>query len=282
MLRHYASPGKTPTERTSGGRKLYNNVMRNIKLEIPILLRYILAASLAGNLLAFAVGLNVIESRGGIAYLRAAWLHNNSARVDAEFIIRQSQFVMLSVPEGSRPIVFLGDSLTAECEWREMFGNNALILNRGIGGDTSAGVLKRAASVAALQPAAVFLMIGTNDALKLDYRPDDTIQKDRAIVQTILQGSPGTKIYLESILPTRNPKFNRWSGNVNDGIRGLADGNTVAYLDIRAAFVDDGALNSNFTEDGIHLNGAGYQCWKRQLDPIVEPLIQTQQGLPSR
>jgi lysophospholipase L1-like esterase len=172
--------------------------------------------------------------------------------------------------------VFLGDSLTFGCEWRELFGNEALILNRGIGGDTSAGVLKRADSVAALKPLAVFLMIGTNDAPSLGYRPSDTVENHRAIVQRILHDSPETKIYEESILPSRVPRFNQWSAETNEGIRRLADGKSVIYLNLRDAFLENGELSNRFTSDGLHLNGSGYLLWKQQVDPIVKELIAAQ------
>ncbi|HLX44256.1 MAG TPA: GDSL-type esterase/lipase family protein, partial [Bryobacteraceae bacterium] len=86
------------------------------------------------------------------------------------------------------------------------------------------------------------------------------------------QSSPAVRIYLESLLPTQAPKFNNWSEQVNRQARSLADGNSTIYLNLRDAFVENGALAKNLTVDGIHLNGNGYLLWKKQIDPIIAEL----------
>lgn len=108
-------------------------------------------------------------------YLKAYLRKDPNANIDHFAVLREGMFRVLPSP-GSRAIVFLGDSLTSGCEWRELFGHQLTILNRGIGGDTSAGVLKRVSTVAALRPVATFLMIGTNDAQLLGYAPTDTLR----------------------------------------------------------------------------------------------------------
>src|SRR5207244_10058498 len=60
---------------------------------------------------------------------------------------------------GDADVVMLGDSITEGMDWRELFPD-VRILNRGIAGDTSAGVLNRLDEVIARHPKMVFLMIG--------------------------------------------------------------------------------------------------------------------------
>jgi lysophospholipase L1-like esterase len=242
---------------------------RPVKLVIALIISCVL------NIIALAATVNIVAGRGGVAYLRARLLHDVKAVVDPSYTQRESLFrAMKRLPVGAHPVVFLGDSLTAGCEWRELFGNRLLILNRGIGGDTSAGVLNRSAEVGALKPRAVFLMIGTNDLQDVGYTPADTARNYREIVNTLRQSSPRVRIYLESLLPTQSPKFNRWSERVNQEIRNLADGNSIVYLNLRDAFLENGALGKKFTIDGIHLNGNGYLLWKQQIDPIISELAQ--------
>jgi lysophospholipase L1-like esterase len=148
-----------------------------------------------------------------------------------------------------------------------------MILNRGIGGDTSAGVLTRSSAVSRLHPTAVFLMIGTNDAQLLGYAPADTVHNYRMIISAILQSSPDTRIYAQSILPSLATKFNRWSEEVNRRVSELADGKSVIFINLRPAFYDaNHVLNKRLTYDGLHLNVDGYLLWKRRLDPIIEAL----------
>ncbi len=59
----------------------------------------------------------------------------------------------------------LGDSLTAQGEWNAMLGE-PLVANRGIDGDTSAGVLARIGDDADFRGDAVVIWIGTNDVLQ--------------------------------------------------------------------------------------------------------------------
>lgn len=243
------------------------------------------------NIAAFGALLYIVKSRGGIAYLKSCleglpYLKRclkgeTAAKLDPSVMGRQSLFELLP-PAAARPIVFMGDSITASCEWREMFGGQALILNRGIGGDTSAGALMRADSVAALKPLAVFLMIGTNDPQRLHCSPEQTVSNVRSIFELILRKSPGTVIYLQSILPTRVIKFNRWSSQVNQQMSQVADGHSVLFLNLRPGFLTGDLLNPQYTADGMHLNGSGYLAWKTQIEPVIKALIAGQESMAQR
>jgi lysophospholipase L1-like esterase len=65
----------------------------------------------------------------------------------------------------SAKVLILGDSLTAQGEWNAMLGE-PLVANRGIDGDTSAGVLARVGDDADFRGDAVVIWIGTNDVLQ--------------------------------------------------------------------------------------------------------------------
>ena len=57
------------------------------------------------------------------------------------------------------PLVFLGDSITDDGNWDKLFPNLSAE-NRGIGGDSTLGLLNRLDQIIALQPSQIFLMIG--------------------------------------------------------------------------------------------------------------------------
>jgi hypothetical protein len=65
----------------------------------------------------------------------------------------------------SAKVLILGDSLTAQGEWNAMLGE-PLVANRGIDGDTSAGVLARVGDDADFCGDTVVIWIGTNDVLQ--------------------------------------------------------------------------------------------------------------------
>ncbi|MGB9898194.1 GDSL-type esterase/lipase family protein, partial [Thermanaerothrix sp.] len=74
-------------------------------------------------------------------------------------------------PVKAGDIVFLGDSITDGARWDELFPGLS-VKNRGINADTTRGVLARLDSILQGQPAAIFLLIGTNDLPWFMFRSD--------------------------------------------------------------------------------------------------------------
>jgi hypothetical protein len=87
-------------------------------------------------------------------------------------------------------VVFLGDSITQGWKTLAKVFPDFKVVNRGIGGDTTRGVLYRLnADVLALKPAAVVLLIGIND-LGLGGKPEDIANN----IKTILLKPEGNPI----------------------------------------------------------------------------------------
>jgi lysophospholipase L1-like esterase len=59
-------------------------------------------------------------------------------------------------------VVMLGDSITAGVAWNELLGISG-IANRGIGSDTTGGILGRLSNIYELNPKICFIMAGIND-----------------------------------------------------------------------------------------------------------------------
>lgn len=188
---------------------------------------------------------------------------------------RTSLFYLM--PTGSDKTVFIGDSITDGGEWSTFFGDSK-VLNMGISGDVSGGVLARIDAVIRIQPKQVFLMIGINDIAK--GVPEDSIAANvQAIVERLKLESPKTKLYIQSVLPVNN-SFGMFSGHTrksqkivatNTLLRKLCDESAVEFVDLYPYFVEANSdrLNPNFTNDGLHLLGAGYQCWIEHIARYV-------------
>jgi lysophospholipase L1-like esterase len=44
----------------------------------------------------------------------------------------------------------------------------------------------------------------------------------------------------------------------------------LTYLDLASLFSDkDGKLDKNYSIDGLHINGAGYQKWKDAIEKYI-------------
>jgi lysophospholipase L1-like esterase len=146
---------------------------------------------------------------------------------------------------------------------------DSTVINRGISGDNTFGVLARMDEIIKLKPSGLFILIGTNDLSK--RIPDEVvIENIFAIVSKIKAGSPKTKIYVQSILPVNETveKFPQQFNNashiltINDQLSRYAGRFRYTYIDLYSKFVDDqGKLKSTYTYDGLHLNAAGYQHW---------------------
>ena len=173
------------------------------------------------------------------------------------------------LPNNKGEIVFLGNSITENGDWNELFGNKKIV-NRGIGGDVCFGLLNRLDEVLASKPKCVFLMIGINDIGR--SVPVDVIAgKIKEIVIQIKSDSPKTKLFLQSVLPINEKViWYEYMKNksdkiveLNDELEEIAATEKIRYLDLYSGFADEnGQLKTEYTADGIHLSAAGYLQWR--------------------
>lgn len=180
------------------------------------------------------------------------------------------------LPIGSKDIVFLGNSITNGGEWAELL-NNPRVKNRGISGDVCQGVYDRLDPIVKGKPKKVFLLIGTND-LSRGRNPEFIVKGIQSIVDKIHQESPRTKVYVQSILPVNNTT-GMFSGHtsksneileVNSNLKLLSKEWGVTYIDLHSHFIDDeGKMNLKYSNDGLHLLGAGYLLWSKLLKPYM-------------
>ncbi len=184
------------------------------------------------------------------------------------------------LPIRSSDIVFLGNSITDGCEWSELF-NNPKIKNRGISADRTKWLLKRLDPIVKGKPKKLFLMIGIND-LAADVAPETIVANIKKLLERFAAESPRTKIYVQSILPvngvdikSRFKKHRTQNERVvatNKMLRALCEGrkNTL-YVDLFPALADaNGRLDKRYTNDGLHLMGAGYVAWKKAIEKYVK------------
>lgn len=169
-------------------------------------------------------------------------------------------------------VMFLGNSITEGGDWKKLL-NNPAVLNRGISGDNTFGVLARLDEVVRHKPSKLFLLIGVNDLSK-NIPPAVTIQNIFSIVGRIRAESPKTTIYVQSLLPVNPghkkfpPRFNKQTDIevINAQLRKYAEPLKYTFVDLFSAFTDSsGKLDLQYTYDGLHLGPAGYQHWVKLL-----------------
>ena len=189
---------------------------------------------------------------------------------------RTSLFEVLPVDRND--IIFLGNSITDGGEWSEIF-ENPNCKNRGISADRSEWVLERLDPIVKGQPKKLFLMIGIND-LAVGVPREQVVENIGKILDRFAQDSPRTKCYVQSMLPVNGKQFSRHSGHyahseairwINQQLKVLCAERKIPYIDLYSALVnEEGLLDAAYTNDGLHLMGAGYLVWKALLTPYVK------------
>ena len=177
-----------------------------------------------------------------------------------------------------KQIVFVGDSITDLYVLDDHYADlPQAVYNRGIGGDTTSGVLARLqVSVLDLHPDVVVLMIGTND-VNGGVAEETILQNYESILDTIKSGIPGVQIYCMSIIPqykqleidvdTSMQRIRQ----INPKFKALAEKKGAVYLDLFPLLLDEnGYLRTDYSDDGIHLNFTGLQIWTALLKPYLQ------------
>ena len=181
-----------------------------------------------------------------------------------------SMFEMM--PDQDKEVVWMGDSITDGAEWSELFPG-LRTLNRGLSSDNTFGMLYRIGEVAKRKPVKLFLLIGINDIAR--NIPNEVILRNYVkLIDSIQIQSPNTKILIQTILPTNNV-FTQFKNHqnkteqiaeVNSSLKIICQQRGLQLVDLFTAMSDaDGKLDKRYTNDGLHLNGAGYQRWKQFL-----------------
>jgi lysophospholipase L1-like esterase len=186
-------------------------------------------------------------------------------------------------------VVFMGDSITdawVSPEHGGFFPGKPYV-DRGISGQTTPQMLIRfRPDVIALQPKAVVILAGTNDIA--GNTGPMTVGQIEANLASMAELAKANKIrvVLASVLPVSNYGHDR-QGNpldmrtnrppekileLNTWIKKYVADNGHTYLDYFSAMVDDqGLLQRDLSEDGLHPNAKGYAV----MSPLAEDAIRS-------
>jgi lysophospholipase L1-like esterase len=181
------------------------------------------------------------------------------------------------LPDTKNEIVFLGNSITDGAEWYELLGNKR-IRNRGISADVTEGILLRLDAVTKLKPASIFIMIGVND-LSRNMPVSEITANYRKILERISTETPGTKVFIESVLPV-NPATGMALNHtnktaliieLNGKLQELATEFGHTYIDLFSIMADaNNHLPRKYSIDGLHLSYEGYRVWVEAIRKYVK------------
>lgn len=213
----------------------------------------------------------------GLVWGMIAYYKHQSKNFDRAYFGPQSyqRKVLLfeMYPNHNQEVIFLGNSITEEGYWGEFF-DNVQVINRGISGDKTQGIRNRIGELIESRPQKIFIMMGINDLFA--GIPQIEIMKNyKAVLEQIVLKSPETQIYLQSVLPVgldlgNSLDINEKVKDLNSQIEALAATYEAEYIDLHRAFLKEGYLNKSYSNDDLHLNGAGYQLWKKKIQKLID------------
>jgi len=148
-------------------------------------------------------------------------------------------------------IIFLGNSITEMGNWKKVL-NDTTVINRGIGGDITYGILRRLKEV--------------TDAVIADNM--------LKIVNRVHAACPQTKIYVQSVLPL-NPTMPNFPQHydkeehvlaLNKLYKANAAAGNYTFINIFPLFLDkDQHLDAQYSYEGLHLKPPAYDIWAAYL-----------------
>ena len=209
------------------------------------------------------------------------------------FLKRISDFK--NEPIGKNKVVFLGNSITNGLRRYYSEFDRSDIVNRGIDGDFSLSMLQRINEIIYYKPKAVFILIGINDfftdlTMMPEVTPEFVSRNILKAAGTIKNGSPKTKVYLQTILPINAQQYQdklmkdtgnsyywlepNFEININEKVietnKILRKNGTFQVVDLHPLFIDNNnVMNKRYSTDGVHLNKRGYLKWINKILPIL-------------
>lgn len=150
-------------------------------------------------------------------------------------------------------LVFLGDSITDRVEVGELIEmRGGTVFNRGISGDTTAGVLQRVSRSFPPNVAVCIILIGYND-IKQGGLGEEAAGRIETLVELMVSRYSVAHVVVETIPHSAERATSELSA-LNRRILGLALKERVSVLNLQEGFCG-GA--EHFFVDGIHLSPAG-------------------------
>lgn len=191
------------------------------------------------------------------------------------------------IRKGIQPdFVFIGDSITHYWELNAYFRKeNQLIINRGIGGDTTTYLNKRFyVDALQLNPKYIIMGIGVNDTIELegdywklippsDY--DEVLERAKAnILEMITKAkSSSSQLIISSLLPI-SMKISMFEATrkhfiveLNQWLTETCKREKLIFVNyfVATAYPDSNKPLDNITYDGLHPNARGYELMSEAL-----------------
>ncbi|MEZ9353092.1 SGNH/GDSL hydrolase family protein [Vibrio splendidus] len=168
-------------------------------------------------------------------------------------------------------LVMFGDSITEWAPWADIFRDVSMV-NRGLAGDTTTGMLRRIDTTLNVKPKLVCFMAGINDLAQgydVDHIYLNYIDMLKVWQENDIRILVQSTLYVGSKLQGLNPSVEL----LNTKISEYCAQQGIAFLDVNSVLSPNQLLSNEYSCDDLHLNAKAYQVWAEVLQPAIAELL---------
>jgi lysophospholipase L1-like esterase len=164
---------------------------------------------------------------------------------------------------GSIAIAMLGNSLTAYADWNELLGRND-VQNFGVS-DFSIKQLSwlLGSWVIPSRPVLCFINGGQEDIM-LGVPLERTVE-DYCMILDSLQHNGIKPVVMSTLTRWNDADGNRQTESINRIMKAICDERNIDFINLNTVLSGKNGLKPQYTTDGMHLNGKGYELWSIML-----------------
>ncbi|WP_052880385.1 SGNH/GDSL hydrolase family protein [Vibrio coralliirubri] len=168
-------------------------------------------------------------------------------------------------------LVMFGDSITEWAPWADIFRDISMV-NRGLAGDTTTGMLRRIDTTLNVNPKLVCFMAGINDLAQgydVDHIYQNYIDMLKVWQENDIRILVQSTLYVGSKLQGLNPSVELLNSKISE----YCSQQGIAFLDVNSVLSPNQLLSNEYSCDDLHLNAKAYQAWAEILQPTIEELL---------
>ncbi|MGF1823247.1 GDSL-type esterase/lipase family protein [Vibrio splendidus] len=168
-------------------------------------------------------------------------------------------------------LVVFGDSITEWAPWADIFRDVSMV-NRGLAGDTTTGMLRRIDTTLNVKPKLVCFMAGINDLAQgydVDYIYQNYIDMLKVWQENDIRILVQSTLYVGSKLQGLNSSVELLNRKISE----YCSQQGIAFLDVNSVLSPNQLMSNEYSCDDLHLNAKAYQVWAEVLQPAITELL---------
>ncbi|MFA0630634.1 SGNH/GDSL hydrolase family protein [Vibrio sp. 10N.222.49.A3] len=168
-------------------------------------------------------------------------------------------------------LVMFGDSITEWAPWADIFRDVSMV-NRGLAGDTTTGMLRRIDTTLNVKPNLVCFMAGINDLAQgydVEHIYRNYIDMLEVWQENDIRILVQSTLYVGSKLQGLNPSVELLNSKISE----YCTQQGIAFLDVNSVLSPNKLLSNEYSCDDLHLNAKAYQAWAEVLQPTIAELL---------